>query len=68
MIFYKKECPICYEKTKLIKTSCNHKICKVCITKCINNYDIQNCPFCRKKLKLRKKKSQIYFINKLNYT
>ena len=62
MNFYKKF-PICYEKTKLIKISCNHKIS---ITKCINDYDIQNCPFCRKKLKLRKK-SQIYFINKLYY-
>lgn len=59
------ECCICYDKT-FTKTSCNHFLCVECWTKIKNTTE---CPYCRhKKIKIRliKKKNNL-FNNYLNY-
>jgi hypothetical protein len=40
-----KECPVCFGKVWLTKTSCNHLICVKCILELTEN----KCVYCRKK-------------------
>ena len=41
----KEECPVCFGKIWLTKTSCNHLICITCILELTEN----KCVYCRKK-------------------
>lgn len=40
-----EECPVCFGKSWLTKTSCNHLIC----IKCILELTVNQCVYCRKK-------------------
>ena len=54
------DCCICYEKTNILITECNHYICLHCLLK-LNK---EECPYCRKKFrKLPEKIRDIININ-----
>ena len=57
------ECPICYEKKKLISWEpCSHQLCQTCLIQCLSR--CSNCPICRGKKKFTLKLR--FFVLKYN--
>lgn len=50
-IINNKQCSICYDEDKIIKTNCNHFVCLYCILKMFMSNN-ENCPLCREKINI----------------
>jgi hypothetical protein len=47
------QCPICWSKTNMVKTECNHIYCRGCITEwASSSNNNRRCPLCRRELQV----------------